>query len=751
MTTSSPGAVAAGDWRPATVRLVATLMTCFAPAVLFVLYRQHEKHGPFVIAVSAVSIGLALLASALPSASMAWRGGLLILSLATLGLSAIAVFGPLPNVGLLLALASVLAGLVFGPRRGIAVLGLSFAALLGVGLSVRERLDLSLDEFRGVMPWVRVSVGYALLTGLLMLVVHRAMRNVELALDDARRELTRAEAEATERRRAERTLSEHEKHLRLAMEATGVAAWSINLSTKPMQGTWTTEFRKLLGTLDEPPTVTQVFSDWVHPDDRDSIFRMRDEMLAGTRTEISGASRRLLPDGRLIWLESRGRIVTQDGHHVLMAVSMDVTERRQHAERQLQAQAALVTLSLSDAVLRGGLAEATAELTEAGSRLLDVGRCSVWLFDETHTTLRCIDRYERQTGRHDTGLELHATAHPAYFAALLQTRSIAAHDARTDPRTRELSEVYLPLGVASILDSPLRVGGRLVGVLCHDFIGETPRTWTPEDESLAAALADLTSRALATSERVAAEAQLQRAYDDLRLVTRRLEAAKEEERRHISRELHDQLGQALTAIKLNLRLAGQQPVDDGLRGRLDDALKIIDDAISSTRELSRSMRPPLLDEVGLIPALQVFVDEQGRRGGLQVRVQAPPTLERLPLELETTAFRIVQEAMTNVLRHAQATRIDVSVAIDVSRIQLVVQDDGVGFDVEGTHAQAPGQRHLGLVGMRERAQALGGTVTIEARPGHGTRVHVELPTTPTSLENVAAQRRPPSMARAESP
>lgn len=151
-------------------------------------------------------------------------------------------------------------------------------------------------------------------------------------------------------------------------------------------------------------------------------------------------------------------------------------------------------------------AETLARLTEAAADGLGVARASVWFYDPARTLIRCADLFERDTGRHTSGVELKASAFPAYFAALESERTIAAHDAHTDPRTAEFSAPYLrPLRICSMLDVPIWVEGRMVGVLCQEHTGDVPRQWTVDDENFAYALAGFV--ALAEERRAAGRAQ----------------------------------------------------------------------------------------------------------------------------------------------------------------------------------------------------------------------------------------------------
>lgn len=219
---------------------------------------------------------------------------------------------------------------------------------------------------------------------------------------------------------------------------------------------------------------------------------------------------------------------------------------------------------------------------------------------------------------------------------------------------------------------------------------------------------------------------IEKSYTELGQLNRRLESAKEDERRFIARELHDELGQTLTALKLRLKL-GARTVDPE-RALREGALtfSMIDGLIDRVRKLSLDLRPVLLDEVGLIPALRAYLDGQAAISEVGMELDASGFLERAAPENEIVCFRIVQEAVTNVLRHAEARRVSVHLEQRTDRLQIVVKDDGRGI-APGKVLDAAARGHMGIVGMRERARALGGDFAIDSHPGGGTAVRVTLP------------------------
>jgi signal transduction histidine kinase len=386
----------------------------------------------------------------------------------------------------------------------------------------------------------------------------------------------------------------------------------------------------------------------------------------------------------------------------------------------------LIALGRGTAIESGDPQEAFRALCEAGVRVLEVGRCSIWLLDDRRGILRCENLFERAPARHSSGQRITAAAAPAYFAALREARSLPIEDARNDPATRELRAYLDETRIASLLDAPIRYGDRVVGVVCHESTERT--SFSPEAESFAASLADFAARALAAADRAAKERDLRLAYERLSQLNRRLEEAKEHERRALAHELHDELGQALTALKLRLQLGAR--VADGAGSDATDAIAIVDNLIARVRKISVDLRPPLLDEVGLVPALRAYLHAQSAVSGVSMDLEdgaGAAEGPRLPPDLEIACFRVAQESITNVLRHAAAHKLTVRIARRPESIRLAVHDDGRGFNTAATLDAAAAGGHLGIVGMRERARAFGGKFRLDSQPGKGTTVEIELP------------------------
>ena len=225
------------------------------------------------------------------------------------------------------------------------------------------------------------------------------------------------------------------------------------------------------------------------------------------------------------------------------------------------------------------------------------------------------------------------------------------------------------------------------------------------------------------------------AYDRLGQLHQKLEATKEEERRFLSRELHDELGQTLTALKLRLQLGERTTAPAGnLANPSTEPIALVDDFISRVRKISVDLRPPLLDEVGLVSALRVYLESQAGdlRSGDRCSRPTSRGQEHRPAfrpTSEIACFRVVQESITNALRHAAARRLQVRIVRSATAISLSVEDDGRGFDL-ATLDEAAANGHLGVLGMRERVRARGGRFKLTSAPGAGTTVEVELDAPP---------------------
>jgi len=273
-----------------------------------------------------------------------------------------------------------------------------------------------------------------------------------------------------------------------------------------------------------------------------------------------------------------------------------------------------------------------------------------------------------------------------------------------DPEVNQ--EIARRLGASTGLYVPLRARERTIGVLiAHDKVGPD-RRFTSADLRLAEQFALRASIAVDLSRRVARDS------------LRRVVAGQEVERRRLARELHDETGQALTSILLGLRALEEANNDV----EVENLRELVVATLQDVRRLAVQLRPKALDDFGLVPALERLVQTFSESSGIGVELEAQIGEERLPSDVETTVYRIVQEALTNVVKHAEATRVSILLVRRDATVTAVVEDDGRGFDLE-----AAGEDSLGLEGMRERVELHEGRMTVETAPGSGTTLRVEVP------------------------
>jgi signal transduction histidine kinase len=244
----------------------------------------------------------------------------------------------------------------------------------------------------------------------------------------------------------------------------------------------------------------------------------------------------------------------------------------------------------------------------------------------------------------------------------------------------------------------------------------------PSPARLAAANRELEKEARGREE---AEEEQRRAFQQLRELAARMQTAREEERARVAREIHDELGQALTAIKIDLTALLPKALEDEAPSvqRQQTVFRLLDEAIHSVRRIATDLRPGILDDLGLVAAVEWAVEEFQDRTGIESQVSLPDADLPLDAERATALFRILQEALTNVARHAKATRVTVRLAKQDGDLLLEVRDNGSGIRQE----QFAASRSLGVLGMRERAILLGGEFNIDGTSENGTTVTVRMP------------------------
>lgn len=254
---------------------------------------------------------------------------------------------------------------------------------------------------------------------------------------------------------------------------------------------------------------------------------------------------------------------------------------------------------------------------------------------------------------------------------------------------------------------------------------------TEEDERLAAAAPSLPEIAREVARITAENARLLRRMAEgesrFRLISRGVLKVQEAERGRISRELHDGVGQSLTALRIQLELLEQQAADPALRARVADLREMAERALQDVRQISHLLRPQMLDELGLLPTLRWLARTFEKRAGLAVELEHEGLEDHIDPDVDSLVFRLVQEALTNVAKHARVASARVRLRRGNGCLVVTVQDQGQGFDAEGALRATEEDRGFGVRGMRDRVHLFGGRFEIRSGPGAGTVLHVEIP------------------------
>ena len=277
------------------------------------------------------------------------------------------------------------------------------------------------------------------------------------------------------------------------------------------------------------------------------------------------------------------------------------------------------------------------------------------------------------------------------------------------------STVWLPLIVEGNHNGMLVVGYRQH----HDFSGREMR--------LLISLAEKHSIAMVNAQLYTDLLQREK---ELEILSGARVQAQEDERRRIAREIHDGLGQMLTAIKFNLEIL-EDTISAGKdeRERIDDMKNLLDSVMKEAREISYNLMPSVLEDFGLAPALQLLSEQFANRTNVKVQFQAHGVADRLDPHLEVGLYRIAQESFNNISKHANATEVNLQIIRHNDGIRLVIEDNGKGITTQQTIVRATGKGGMGLPGMRDRASSFGGTLTIDSAVNNGTLITVEVPLT----------------------
>ncbi|HYE25552.1 MAG TPA: GAF domain-containing sensor histidine kinase [Clostridia bacterium] len=265
---------------------------------------------------------------------------------------------------------------------------------------------------------------------------------------------------------------------------------------------------------------------------------------------------------------------------------------------------------------------------------------------------------------------------------------------------------------------PLKVNEQVIGVLIIGF--EKPYTWLPTEKDLFRALADRSALAIDRARMTDALREREARIVEL---SGHLLKAQEDERKRISRELHDETGQALMVIRLYLGMLESSVTSRTAKGKIQELFEVVDRTIDGIRRIIARLSPLVLQELGLVAAIRKEAKDLARTAGVHARVAISDDIGRLAPEVEAAIYRVVQESLHNVAKHAQAKSVNIQMSREDGILTLTVEDDGVGISATAS----PSRRSFGLAGMRERVSTLGGTLKLSSRKGQGTRITVAVP------------------------
>lgn len=549
------------------------------------------------------------------------------------------------------------------------------------------------------------------------------------SLIDRLREANEAAVRAVERAR------DSEERLSMALETAlmGTYSW-----TSDGHGRGVAEMsNEVFGLIPERPlTTTDESIGLIHPEDRARRQEIVDR--ASSRGEDFHSIYRIVRprDGRVAWIEERGRSSRDPATGVtsLRGVHWEVTEREQALEALQQGEARQAfLLALTDA-LRPLSDPAAIEGAAARAIGLHLGvsrAAYVELMDDGDTALVRQDYADGLPTVAGQWLCADLSSEQKdYLLALRGGNTIRIVDADVNPDFDAGRRAkYHAAGMRACLAVPLVKDARHVGTLV--VIHSEPRDWTDAEVALVEKVAE---RTWAAVERTRAESarqglvEAQRAAIQRNDFRRQLAQVEEEERRRLSLELHDEAGQHLAALSLGLQALTDiaQPGSEVDR-RAGQLISLANTLGRELHAVAVRLRPRALDDFGLEAAVSVYAEEWSRQHGIRMSVHAPTNAQRLPSPVENAAFRVVQEALTNIARRRSATHASVLVERLTHTVVVVVEDDGKGFDPKSESTAAEGAVDLALLGIRERVALVGGTVELEPGARHGLSLYVTIP------------------------
>ena len=345
----------------------------------------------------------------------------------------------------------------------------------------------------------------------------------------------------------------------------------------------------------------------------------------------------------------------------------------------------------------------------------DVG--AIYLYDKDSTTLKL----RATQGSFSPDLMLAMTSSESeknFMRCLLETgHAIAVEDVLMAKEiSPDLAQLLSRHGFISWVCAPLKMEGEVIGA--YHLGKRSKRSFNADDMALLEIVGNVVGSSLSNALLLR---DFRNKESELRRALRRAVELQEDERKRVARELHDEVGQALTSILIRLKNLQEEAGENAFSDRLDDLRSLTAQTIEELRRLAMDLRPAALDSLGIGPALQWYTQQCAERTGLDIKFRGPDKFERLPLETELILYRVAQEGITNAIRHGKAQIIEITLGRDPQVIRLTITDNGKGFNPIATN------HGLGLVGIRERVELLDGNFSVKTTPGAGAQLLIEIP------------------------
>ena len=539
----------------------------------------------------------------------------------------------------------------------------------------------------------------------------------------------------TERKGAEEMIRKSEQVLREAESLGHTGSWEQNLVTGEIFNT-EENLRLFFGDEYSKGADLEDYSEVVHPDDREYVKQRRVQLLAeGGPRDIE--YRVVWPDGSVHLIFGRATVVYNElGQAIrVYGTNVDITERKRAEDETKHHASRMEALAkISQALAEVGLdVQAVFETIVRHTAELIGDTCSIRLLSSDEQWLKSVTFHHPNPEVKALMRVLHprtpTPANNSWLTPVLRTGQPLLIPIITQEQFRrsvqpEYLTFFEQVGLHSMLIVPLRVKGRVIGTLglSRDQPGHP---YTSDDQVL---LQDLADRASLTIQNAQLFEQVQGAREQLGALSRRLLEVQESERRVLTTELHDRVGQNLTGLSIilqNIKALLSDETAQKLGAKFDDAQALVEDTTRQIRDIMAELHLPELEDYGLAAALETYAERVASRGNLKLITDlpdlAPPSL---PSDVRIALFRAAQEAISNVLKHAGATQLEVSLEGRDGRICLKVEDDGTGFESEAaSQKESPS---WGLKIMRERIESIGGNVQIDSESGKGTQVIFEV-------------------------